>query len=274
MSTDKLLNHDQPSSTTGTTGDTMTRAMALNLANWTDSSVKARGVETATTESLWWRQPGDAPIYLTALIFNAQTSDDELFSEVKLVEDAWGTRDFDLWDCCGAHDLSKGGFEQVWKNPWYLRPASAIAAAALPEGLFIEIVASADQLAEFEWASWVGFEEPEEAPEVVFRDRKRYAWHALSTLDDPGMYYLIARLNGQVVAGVIAHVTEDMVGIYGLSTLPEFRRRGYATALVHASVALRPDLSVCVQPDPPTVSIYTSMGFVRGGEIASWRKAA
>ena len=83
--------------------------------------------------------------------------------------------------------------------------------------------------------------------------------------------YFVA--HGYVVASAIAYATGNMVGIYSISTLPRFRRRGSATALVHAAVALRPDLPVSVYPDPPTVPLYTSMGFMRAGEIAAWDKA-
>jgi hypothetical protein len=161
MSTDELLNRELP--TPGATGtsipnSTMRRAMAMNLADWQSSSVQARGVACAYTDSLWWRQPGDAPIYLPALILDAQRSEDELFAEIEQVEENWATEAFTLWDCCGIVDLSKIGFEQEWKHPWYLRPMAPIAPLTLPEGLTLEIVANAEQLDEFERASWVGFE--------------------------------------------------------------------------------------------------------------------
>jgi GNAT superfamily N-acetyltransferase len=88
------------------------------------------------------------------------------------------------------------------------------------------------------------------------------------------MNYLLLRQEEQVVASVIAHITEDMVGIFGISTLPQFRRRGYGTALVRAAVALRPDLPLTVFPDPPSVPMYTRSGFVRAQEIAVWKTVA
>jgi GNAT superfamily N-acetyltransferase len=267
-----LLHDDQLNISALTVDETMSRAMALNLAAWHDSSVKPFGLQTFWTGSLWWRQRGNAPIYLAAIVVDGQTPNDALFSDLRTVQDAWAATTIDLYECWGRRDLSGIGFEQRWKNPWYLRPAASIAESTLPDGLSIETVTTADQLAEFERASWEGFEEPEEEPDVAFRDRQPFSWHARATLDDPGMYYLVARLDGQVVASTIAYVTDDMVGIYGLSTLPRFRRRGYATALVRASVALRPDLPVSVYPDPETVPIYTGMGFVRGGDIAVWQK--
>jgi GNAT superfamily N-acetyltransferase len=103
------------------------------------------------------------------------------------------------------------------------------------------------------------------------RPARRFARHAESTLEDSEMSYLNARLPGKVVASTIAHATEDMLGIYGISTLPAFRRRGYGTALVHAAVALRSDLPASVHPDPPSVPRYTPFGFEPAGEIAVWR---
>jgi GNAT superfamily N-acetyltransferase len=150
-----------------------------------------------------------------------------------------------------------------------VRLPAPLAPPVLPDGLTIETATNAAQLADFEQATWQGFEESE----TGFPDREPFSQHPLATLDVPGMVYLNARLDGQVVASTIAHLTGDMLGIYGLSTLPQYRRRGYARALVHASVALRPDRAASVYPDPPTVPIYTDLGFVRGGIIAVWRTA-
>lgn len=244
-------------------------AMARNLADWTDASVRCYSIQTVDAPGLWWRQPGGSPIYLAAVILDAQTPDEALWVELAKVQDAWRTAGVDAWvyDCAGTRDLNALGFELLWKNPWYLRPTGPLTPAALPAGLTVEIVANAAQLADFEQATWQGFGESDSG----FPGREPFSQHPLATLDVPGMVYLNARLDGQVVSSTIAHITGDMLGIYGLSTPPRFRRRGYARALVQASVALRPDLMASVYPDPPTVPIYTQIGFAPGGEIAVWR---
>ncbi|MEM7127594.1 MAG: hypothetical protein AAF702_14775 [Chloroflexota bacterium] len=47
----------------------------------------------------------------------------------------------------------------------------------------------------------------------------------------------------------------------------------YAAAVVHAAVALRPDLPTSVFPDPPSVPIYRRIGFEPAGKIAIWSRS-
>lgn len=253
--------------------DTAPRAMALNLADWHVSSVQHFGVESYYTNSLWWRQPGGSGIYLGALIHDAQTPDEETFAELQHICERWGDQGFGVYDCWGSRDLNKIGFSLVVKNPWYLRLPAPAPALDLPQGLSIEIAKTPQQLADFERASWEGFEEPDD-PEKAFAGRKPFSQHPVETLDDPGMYYLNARLDGEVVAGVIIHATGDMMGVYGISTLLRYRRRGYASALMRAAVALRPDLPVSVFPDPDSLPVYSVLDFKRAGEIGVWRRPA
>jgi len=252
----------------GKVKNSSTKAMALNVAAWIDSSVVNLGVQTFRTDGLWWRKPGGSPIYLSAIITDPEVSDDVLHADLRLVETEWGTRGISLWDCWAARDLNGMGFERQWTEPWYLRHPSPLPGnLTLPPGLSIGVVTNAKQLAEFEEASWEGFETIEAARTVG-----RFGQHAEGTLDDARMHYLIARLDGRVVASAIAYATTDMLGIYGISTVPELRRRGYATALVRAVVSLRSDLPVSVQPDPESVRIYTETGFVPAGHVAAWRR--
>jgi len=245
-----------------------TKAMALNVAAWIDSSVVCLGVQTFRTESLWWRKPGGSPIYLPAIITDPEVADDVLHADLRLVQTEWGTEGISLWDCWATRDLSGVGFTRQWMEPWYLRPPSPLPRNfTLPPELSIEAVTNAKQLAEFEEASWEGFEMSETARTVG-----RFGQHAEGTLHDKGMHYLLARLGDQVVASTIAYATTDMLGIYGISTVPQFRRRGYATALVRAVISLRSDLPVSVQPDPDSVRIYTDIGFVPAGFVAAWNR--
>ena len=253
-------------------GYAKTRAMALNLAKWTYTSAGALGVKTSQNDCVWWRVPGGSSIYLGAVIVDGQRDNDAILSEMTAVLAAWGSESFHLYDCWATRDLSPLGFERLWTNPWYLRPPLdrqplKEAASAIANGLTIEVVATAEELAEFEQASWQGFESEGETPEPT-------SWHAPATLEDPGMYYLIARVQGQVVASTIVYASEGMAGIYGISTLPHFRGRGYASALTRASLSLRPDLPMSVYPDPDSLPIYSRIGFERAGEIAVWQRTA
>lgn len=257
--------------------DTMTRAMALNLADWHASSVQHFGVESYTTDSLWWRRPGGSGIYLAALIHDHQQPDAEIIAALQAVDEIWGTQGYEVYDCWGSRNLTQVGLRRVVQNPWYLRPPAAAVAPDLPDELTIEIAQTPQQLADFERASWEGFEEPDD-PEEAFRGRKPFSQHPVETLADAGMFYLNARLGGEganeVVAGVIIYATADMLGVYGISTLPRFRRRGYASALMRAATALRPDLPMSVFPDPDTLPIYHRLGFTHAGEIGFWTRGA
>lgn len=251
----------------------MTRAMGRNVTDWTEASVRCYGVEAHTTTSLWWRQPGGSGIYLGAAILDVATPDAQLFIDLRKALDAWVEKRLGLYDIWATRDLRALGMTKEWQTPWYLRPSGlgAPSRRALPTGLVIEVVETAEQLADFEKASRAGFEQSQ--PFV------RFSQHAVESLAVPGMVYLNGRLSdtedaGRVVSSVIVHDTGDMVGIYGLSTLPEFRRRGYARAMVRAVVERYPDMAVSVHPDPETVPIYTDIGFVPGGEVAFWGSSA
>lgn len=245
---------------------TATHAMALNLAAWMGSSLRPYDVATETTDSIWWRQPGASGIYLGALTIADHASDAELHADFGLVTHAWQPKQFGLYDCWASRDLNPLGFKKIVQNPWYLRPAEPLSVLTIPAGLSINVVTAPAELAAFEEASRLGFGDTE----TVDPTWKRFAQHHPDTLADPQMSYLVGLLDGQIVSSIITHVTDGMVGIYGLSTLPSFRRRGYAAALVHAAVARDPECQACVFPDPDSVPIYTRIGFEPAGEIAFW----
>ena len=246
----------------------ITREMMLNVAASQDISVAAHGVRTTYGDTLWWREPGGSPIYLEVAVTDPDADDHALRAELMQVETAWGEREFTLWDASADRKLSRRGYSWGFTHAWYLRhPAPLPDNFDAPPELSVETVTTREQLAEFEQATWDGFEVDD-----AVRGRGRFGTHALQTLDDARIYYLIGWVNGRVVASTMACATADQLGIYGISALPEFRRRGYASALVRAAVSLRPDLMVSVYPDPPSVPIYTRAGFLEAGHIAVWRR--
>lgn len=248
--------------------EALATAMARNVAAWTDSSVTHLGIQTSWTDNLWSRQPGGSPVYLSAILINPHSTPNALQADLHRVQVAWRTKAIFLWDCWGTRDLRPLGYQRIWVEPWYLRPPSPPPRSSGVATPVVEEVTDAAQLGEFEAASWEGFEMSAAARRVG-----QYGQHARGTLQDDGMHYLMVRVDGRVVASSIVYITEDMLGIYGLSTIPGYRRRGYATSLVRASAALREDLPASVQPDPATVGMYAPLGFAPAGHIASWKRA-
>lgn len=250
--------------------DRLTRAMTRNLATWMDVSVRALGVTTGESDALWWRHPGGSPIYLSAVPLNGDISDGEVAAELAHVQTQWGDEPLNLYECWAKRPLEKFGLTHQFQNPWYVRlpkpapPPITPPQTTLPDVRIARVTTPAE-LAEFEAASHLGFNEVENETIPVFSQ------HAPATLGDPGMCYLLARVKGQPVAGVIFYVTDDMVGLYGISTIPAMRRRGIGAALVRAGVKLYAHLPISVFPDPDTLSLYRDSGFIPAGEIAMWR---
>ncbi len=250
------------------TDDASARAMARNVAAWTAVSVRAFDIEAASTDTLWWRQPGGSPIYIGAVVTDGHAPAEQLAADLQQVQQDWGANRFHIYESWANRDLGQMGFELRWQNPWYVRPPAPAPPPVAPDGLDISTVTTIDELAEFEVATAIGFNESDtDIP-------ARFSQHAPATLEDPGMYYLVARLDGHVVASTILYVTDDMAGIYGISTLPAMRRRGYGTALVQTCVAICPELPISVYPDPESLPMYTPSGFSPAGEIAVWESPA
>jgi predicted GNAT family acetyltransferase len=61
-----------------------------------------------------------------------------------------------------------------------------------------------------------------------------------------------------------------VLGIYGVATLPDARRRGYATALTQHAVAAVPGLPAVLQPSVMAERLYSRLGFRRFTTFRSW----
>jgi predicted GNAT family acetyltransferase len=68
----------------------------------------------------------------------------------------------------------------------------------------------------------------------------------------------------------MAYVTDAVVGIYGVGTVPTHRRRGYAHALTAACLAIEPDRPAILQPSAAAASLYRRLDFVDVGPFTHW----
>jgi GNAT superfamily N-acetyltransferase len=86
----------------------------------------------------------------------------------------------------------------------------------------------------------------------------------LSGAEPSAFHVLVARIGGENVATALAFDHEGDCGIYNMSTLDSFRRRGLGTALTARHVqdaAERGCLTASLQSTPMAESVYAAVGF-------------
>jgi ribosomal protein S18 acetylase RimI-like enzyme len=242
--------------------------------------VRALGFATSTTK-WWWTAPTPGPwIYFTAIGLHRPGSRADRRAALEdlqvHVDDPNGSFEA-ACESFGALNLERAGLHLRSRGRWYARAAEGTTFPppetndVPPDRLTISEVRTADGLADFERATCAAFAAP--APISPFDI------HGLAILDDPAMHVLVGRLDGRdctgdlaapVVAGAMAYVGHDVVGIYGVGTVPGHRGHGYATALTAACLALAPDLPATLQPSAEAAALYRRVGFVDVGQFSHW----
>ncbi len=249
----------------------MLDAAVDNLIGWHDVSIGALGFSTALGPH-WWTSPTPAPwIYFTAIQRRAlagRRAHHEAEAElgVHLDDPRGGFQAV----CASFADLDLGGgsvgLTLRTRGLWYARPTGPGPASSSPDAdqtdLVIEAVAGPGPLAEYESATSAAFGGP--AP-VTPGDV-----HAPGILAEPGMHVLVGRRDSRVVAGAMAYVSAEVIGLYGVGTVPGHRGRGYATALTRAALALASDRPAVLQPSPAAARLYRRLGFGEIGAFTHW----
>jgi len=68
----------------------------------------------------------------------------------------------------------------------------------------------------------------------------------------------------------MAYVGDEWEGVYGVATIPEFRRRGYGEALIWAAIGSEPNLPAVLEPTEMDAGLCRRMGFVEVGRLRKW----
>lgn len=243
-------------------------ASARNLADWHDASLRALGVETSLTAALWSREPMRPSIYLAAMPLSSLRMEPGVVREIEQLAERDPDASIPLWDAFNELDLAEFGFQRMaWVGEWWIKDAATRPDEPNVSDLEIERVEDEATLREFGMATVEGFETAE-----VIREAGPLGMHHPYTLTDPRMRYFVGRVEGRVVTSSIAYVGDDIVGIYGVSTLAEYRRRGYGKAITWAAAMSAPELDVAVSPDEMARGIESELGFRKIAEYTPWER--
>jgi ribosomal protein S18 acetylase RimI-like enzyme len=220
-------------------------------AAWHTAWLTALGLRSERTDRVWRALDPPPFIYLTAITL----------SDAARAEDLAGQPGA-LWDAWSAVDLTPYGYAATAREPWFIRTPAPLDLVQPPE-LEILPVRTPPDVEEFERTSMRGFREDESA------NVETGSIHPASILSDSRMSMLTGRVDGRPVAAAMSYSLDDVVGIFGVTTIPSARRRGYGSALTRALVD--PRLPAALTPSAMAERLYRRLGFERIGELTMWQ---
>jgi hypothetical protein len=224
------------------------------VASWHSSWLAALGVRSERDRGVW-RALGRPPyIYFAAITLTPDVQAEAVASVHGSICDSWQSLEL------GPH-----GF-RVWRrDPWYYRDAGAVSFDAAPE-LEVVRVRTAAEVLELEDVSVRGFggEDARVEPGSI---------HPPAILDDPRMALFLGRVGGVAVGASMGYRADDVVGVFGVTTVASARRRGYGAALTRAAMLIDTGLPAILASSAEGEPLYRRLGFQLVGELSIWVRA-
>lgn len=233
------------------------RLGALNVADWHDAALRAAGYPSVRTPTLWTAPAGRPMIYLAAVTLAPGVPASEIDGALAGAED-----DPRVCDSYSDVDLEPFGWRQHHDEPWFVRPAEGLVIPTAP-GLQVDVVTEAAQLREVERVDVLAFSEGESSEPAE-------PFYATPLLADPRVRIWLGRVDGEPAAIAVSYATDDSVGVYGVSTVPRYRRRGYGAQLTALAARSELGLPACLQPSAAGLATYTRLGFRPVGRLRHW----
>jgi GNAT superfamily N-acetyltransferase len=156
-----------------------------------------------------------------------------------------------------AIDLAPRGLTLLGHPPLMYRPAGG-AAPRLPDRLEVRPVRTSDDLAEFEATLTKGYPLP--TGSAVLGEN----------VLDHGFRGWIGRIDGEPVATAGSHTACGLTEVEWVSTLADFRGKGYGAAVTWAATAAEPDVPAVLVATDDARPVYERLGYVPLLRLAMW----
>ncbi|MBX3029461.1 MAG: hypothetical protein KF809_04840 [Chloroflexi bacterium] len=235
----------------------LTAAAAANMAGWHDLHIRSLGRVTAWEGGLWHSTDVLPSIFFQAVAIRPGASTDVLARIVP--REGWVAVCDPWWDM----DPTALGFREQSSPGWMVRPAGPVPDLPPPAALSIERVGDTAGMVAFEQTAAVGFEAGVIRPGT---------WHGPEVARDPRLITIVGWADGRPAAVGMGFVEAGVIGVYGITTVPEARRRGFASSVTGHILAQRPDLPAVLQPSTMARPIYERLGFVPFGRFRTWAR--
>lgn len=223
-------------------------------AGWHTSWLRALGLPSERRDGYWRALERPPLIYLAGIPLEPDVPAEALADVPGSIGDAWS-----------ALDLAPFGF-RVWRTePWFYRAPAPLSGNPPPE-LELVRVTTPEEVLELEAVSVRGFgaEDDVIAPGT---------FHPPDVLADEAMHMFVGRVDGRAVAASMGYRLDEVVGVFGVTTVASARRRGYGHALTHAALLEETGLPAVLAPSEEAASMYRRLGFEPVGTLTIWTSA-
>jgi hypothetical protein len=224
------------------------------VAGWHASWLTALGLRWERDADAWRALAAPHFIYFAAITLRPDASAGTVVTAPGSLCDTWQTL-----------DLAPHGYRIFRQEPWFHRPAAPLPDPPPPE-LELVRVTTAAEVEELELVSVRGFgdEEATIEPGTI---------HPATILEDPAMALFIGRVEGKPIGASMGYRTDDVVGVFGVTTIASARRRGYGAALTRAAMLTETGLPAILSPSRQGEGLYRRLGFEPVGALTIWSKA-
>jgi hypothetical protein len=224
-------------------------------SGWHSSWLSALGLRSAREAGIWRAVDRPPHIYFAGITLEPDV-------EAGVIADVPGS----ICDAWQALDLEPHGF-RIWRTePWFHRPPGPLPEERPPPDLELVPVSTPEEVYEFEAVSVRGFGGEDDVVEPG-------TFHPPTILDDDSMRMFVGRVDGRAVAAAIGYRTENVVGVFGVTTVASARKRGYGTAVTRAAMLVDTGLPAILAPSTMGERLYRRLGFEHVGELSIWSKA-
>jgi ribosomal protein S18 acetylase RimI-like enzyme len=223
-------------------------------AGWHTSWLTALGLRSERAGGLWRALDPPPRIYLAGITLEPSVPSETLADVLGSVGDVWQSL-----------DLTPYGFH-VWRTePWFYRLPGALPDVRESDLELVQ-VSTPEEVEEFEAVSVRGFGSEDDVVEPG-------TIHPPSVLADDAMHMFTGRVDGRAVAAAMGYRLDDVVGVFGVTTVASARRRGYGTAVTRAAMLTDTGLPAVLAPSDDAVNMYRRLGFEPVGALSIWSTA-
>ena len=245
--------------------DELIVAAALNNVLQSEAVLEALGPPGTFTGNFWTnRHCRDIP-YANGATFGPESHPGEHLEAVERLTAARppgaATYVMDSW---AALDLTPLGYRIRFTDEWFIR--SGPAGLSGPQSANdVRPITSVTELAEFERASVLGFDDP-------LPDAAPGHTYAPTLLDDARFQFFGLYVDEILASGLFLFSDPRCTGVFTFFTLPEYRGQGHATRLLQTALTHAPDLPIATNPSSMSRGIFSKLGFQPTGERQLWAR--